>query len=72
MSAAELTIFFAQHLIVPYTEIEGIHATKRESFAVAGIGFVLSTGFWVAFGDVVSALRRWLRRRAAKRATETA
>lgn len=36
MSAAELTIFFAQHLIVPYTEIEGIHATKRESFAVAG------------------------------------
>jgi hypothetical protein len=66
--SAGLAIFFGHRLIVPshYTEIEGIHATKRESFAIAGIGFVLSTAFWVAFGDVVSALRRWLRRRAAK------
>jgi hypothetical protein len=64
-------IGFAELLIVPsrYIGIYGIHATKRESFAIAGFGFVLSTGFWVASGDVVSALRRSYRRRAARRAT---
>jgi hypothetical protein len=64
-------IGFAELLVVPSRYI-GIDATKRESYAVAGIGFVLSTGFWVAFGDVVSALRRLHKRRAAKRATQAA
>jgi hypothetical protein len=69
--SAEPAIAFADLLIVP-SGYKGIHATKRESFAVAGLGFALSTGFWVAFGDVTSALRRWYRRRAARRATESA
>jgi len=48
----------------------GMMAAKNgESFAIAGLGFVLSTGFWLAFGDVVSALRRRFRARAAKRLT---
>jgi hypothetical protein len=64
-------IGFADLLIVPSPYI-GIDATKRESFAIAGFGFVLSTGFWVVFGDVVSALRRLYRGRAAKRASESA
>ena len=64
-------IGFTELLIVPSRYI-GIDATKRESFAIAGIGFVLSTGFWIAFGDVVSALRRLYKRRAAKRATQAA
>jgi hypothetical protein len=63
-------IGFTELLIVPSRYI-GTDATKRESFAIAGIGLVLSTGFWVAFGDVVSALRRLYRRRATKRAPET-
>jgi hypothetical protein len=61
-------IGFAELLIVP-SRYMGIDATKRESFAIAGLGFVLSTGFWLAFGDVVSALRRHFRARAAKRLT---
>jgi hypothetical protein len=61
-------IGFAELLIVPSRYI-GIDATKRESFAIAGLGFILSTGFWLAFGDVVSALRRRFRARAAKRLT---
>lgn len=64
-------IGFAELLIVPSRYI-GTDATKRESFAIAGIGFVLSTGFWVAFGNAVSALRRLYRRHASKRATEAA
>jgi hypothetical protein len=64
-------IGFAELLIVPSRYI-GIDATKPESFAIAGIGLVLSTGFWVAFGNAASALRRLYRRRAAKRATEAA
>jgi hypothetical protein len=64
-------IGFAELLIVPSRYI-GIDATKRESFAIAGIGFALSTGFWVAFGNAASALRRRYRRRAAKRATQAA
>jgi hypothetical protein len=64
-------IGFADLLIVPSRYI-GIDATKRESFAIAWFGFVLSTGFWVVFGDIVSALRRSYGRRAAKRATELA
>jgi hypothetical protein len=64
-------IGFAELLLVPSRYI-GIDATKRESFAIAGFGFVLSTGFWVVFEDVVSALRRLRIRRAAKRASESA
>lgn len=64
-------IWFAELLIVPVRHI-GIDATKRESFAIAGLGFVLSTSFWVALGDIVSALRRLYRRRTAKRSTTTA
>ena len=63
-------IGFAELLIVPSRYI-GIGATKRESLVIAGIGFVLSTAFWVAVGDLVTALRRLYRRHAAKRATET-
>lgn len=62
-------IGFAELLIVPSRYI-GTDATKRESFAIAGLGFVLSSAFWVTFGDVVSTLRRLYRRRAAKRTTE--
>jgi hypothetical protein len=64
-------IEFTELLIVPSRYI-GTDATKRESFAIAGIGFVLSTGFWVTFGNAASALRRRYRRRAAGRATEAA
>jgi hypothetical protein len=64
-------IGFAELLIVPSRYI-GIDATKRESFAIAGLGFILSTGFWVTFGNVVSTLRRLYRRRTAKRATAPA
>lgn len=63
-------IGFVDLLVVPSRYI-GIDATKRESFAIAGFGFVLSTGFWVVFGDVVSALRRLYRGHAAKRASES-
>lgn len=58
-------IGFAELLIVPARYI-GIDATKRESFAIAGLGFVLSTGFWLALGDTLSALRRGFQARAAK------
>jgi hypothetical protein len=64
-------IGFADLLIVPSRYI-GIDSTKRESFAIAGIGFVLSSGFSVVFGDVVSALRRLYGRRVAKRSSELA
>jgi hypothetical protein len=55
-------IGFAELMIVP-TRYIGIDVTKRESFAIAGFGFVLSTGFWVVVGSIVSALRRLYRRR---------
>ena len=44
-------IGFAEELIVPsrYVGIFAEYATKPESFEIAGIGFVLSTCFWVAF-----------------------
>jgi hypothetical protein len=35
----------------------GIDSTRGESFATAGLGFLLSTAFWVAFGGTVSLLR---------------
>jgi hypothetical protein len=62
-------IGFAELLVVPSRYI-GIDATKRESLAIAGLGFVLSSGFWVGFGNLVSALARPFRRRAAKPATK--
>ena len=37
----------------------GTDATKRESYVIAVTGFVLSTGFWVSFGDAVTALRSY-------------
>jgi hypothetical protein len=71
MLFAAPAIAFAELLIVPARYV-GIDATKRESFAIAGFGFVLSSGFWGVFGGVVGALRRLYRRRATKRATESA
>ena len=63
-------IGFADLLVVPSRYIF-VDATKRESFAIAGLGFVLSTGFWVAFGDVLDALTGVFRRRWTKRSTKT-
>jgi len=60
-------IGFAELLIMP-SRYFGIDATKRESFAIAGLGFVLSTAFWVAIGDVATALRR---RYLARKAVDT-
>jgi len=54
-------IAFGERLIVP-SRYYGIDATKRESFAIAGIGFVLSTCFWAAVGNIVSAWRNDRRR----------
>lgn len=45
-------IAFAELLIVPSGYI-GIDATKGESFAIAGLGFLLSTAFWIAFGELL-------------------
>ncbi len=59
------TIRFAQLLIVPSRYV-GIDATRGECFAVAGLAFVLSTAFWVAFGGAVRALGRRFRARAAR------
>ncbi len=71
-----LTLFAAEaigfaRVLIP-SRYPGIDATRGESFAVAGVGFVLSTAFWVAFGGAVTALRRKFRARAAKRLTRTA
>lgn len=54
-------IGFAELLIVPvqYVTREG---TRRESFAIAGLGFALSTAFWAAFGGMVSGVTRTCRR----------
>jgi len=68
--AAE-AIGFAQVLMIP-SRYPGIDATRGESFAVAGVSFVLSTAFWVAFGGAVTALRRKYGARAAKRLARTA
>lgn len=62
-------IGFADLLIVP-ARYMGVGATKRESFAIAGLWFGLSTDFWIAFGDLVSVLARLFRRRATKRPTK--
>jgi hypothetical protein len=56
-------IAFSAMLIVPVRYI-GIDATKRESVAIAGLGFVLSTAFWTAVGGTASGLRRKSRARA--------
>jgi len=63
-------VSFADLLVVP-PRYSGTDATKRESYVIAIIGFVLSTGFWIAFGDVVSALRSLYKRHAATGATGT-
>jgi hypothetical protein len=54
---------FAQLLLL--SPRYGIDATRRESFAVAGLAFILTTAFWVTFGGAISALRRRYRRRQA-------
>jgi hypothetical protein len=63
-------VTFANLLVVPPRYI-GSYATKSESWVTAGVGFVLSTSFWTAFGGVISALRRaYLRRQAARQRTD--
>lgn len=56
-------IEFAALVVVPSRFI-GLDATKGESYAIAGLGLVLSTAFWLAFGDMVTALGRAFRKRA--------
>jgi len=51
-------ISFADAIVVP-PRYSGTDATKRESYVIAVTGFVLSTGFWVSFGDAVTALRSY-------------
>jgi len=64
-------ISFADAIVVP-PRYSGTDATKRESYVIAVTGFVLSTGFWVSFGDAVTALRSLYRRRAATERLELA
>jgi hypothetical protein len=62
-------VIFAELLVVP-PSYSGNYATKGESYVIAGVGFVLSTSFWTAFGGGISALRRVYRRRRSARRTE--
>jgi len=50
-------IAFADLLVKPARYI-GIDATRGESFATAGLGFLFSTAFWAAVGGIMSALGR--------------
>jgi hypothetical protein len=50
-------IGFADLLVVP-VRYSGLDATKGESFAIAGLGFLLSTVFWATVGGAVSSLTR--------------
>lgn len=59
---ADPAVMFTNSLVVPPRYI-GSEATRGESWVTAGVGFVLSTSFWTAFGGGVSALRRAYRRR---------
>jgi len=66
--AAGPAVTFVEWLVVPPRyRFSGIPASKGESYVIAGVGFVLSTSFWTAFGGGVSALRRAYRRRRAAR-----
>jgi hypothetical protein len=55
-------ITFAHRLVVPPRYLF-LDATKGESFAIAGLGFLLSTAFWMAVGGTVSGLTRAFRSR---------
>ena len=55
-------VTFTELLIVPPRYI-GSYATKGESYVIAGVGFVLSTSFWAALGEGISALGHVYRRR---------
>ena len=60
-------VTFANSVVVSPRYI-GSYATKGESWLTAGLGFVLSTSFWTAFGGGISALRRaYPRRRSTGR-----
>jgi hypothetical protein len=57
-------VTFAWLLVVPPRYPTSYRSTTEgESYVVAGVGFVLSTAFWVAFGGGISALRRAFQRR---------
>jgi hypothetical protein len=64
-------VAFAELLVVP-PSYSGNYATKGESYAIAGMAFVLSTSFWMAVGGGFSALRRAYRRRRSARRTQQA
>jgi hypothetical protein len=57
-SAAELVIVPSRYI--------GILATRRESFWIAGLGFVLSAAFWAAISDVVNAIPQRRRKRKTR------
>ena len=59
-------VIFAELVVVP-PSFSGNYATKGESYAIAGVAFVLSTSFWMAVGGGMSALRRAYQRRQAAR-----
>ena len=50
-------IGFAQLLLIPPRYLV-TGATRGQSFAVAGLAFLLSTAFWVGLGGAIAALRR--------------
>ena len=45
-------------LLVVSPRYMGAGPTRGESFAIAGVAFILTTAFWIAFGGAISALRR--------------
>jgi hypothetical protein len=61
-AAAGPAVTFAELLVVPPLYI-GSNATRGESYVIAGVGFVLSTSFWLAVGGAISAFRRAYHRR---------
>lgn len=68
--AAAPAIEFAVLAIVPARYLD-VAETKRESFAIAGLGFALSTAIWFACGNMASSLRCRHRSRAAPRRAAT-
>lgn len=57
-------IGFANTIVVP-ARYDG-EATKRESFAIAGLALFLSTAFWTAAGGLATSAMQSLRRRSAQ------
>lgn len=54
-------IDYAAFFVVPI-EYGTQNATRRESYVVAGVAFVLSTSFWAAFPPLIgSVVRGWRR-----------